>query len=185
MNPSGKLPATFEKKWEDNPTAPYYLQRAENKTPYSEGIFVGYRGYDEKQVEPQFCFGHGLSYTEFRYGKVTVTPRRVAPDGSITVNLPVENIGSRAGDEVVELYTHQVKASVPRPRKELRGFARVSLEPGEKKAVAVNLSATQLAFYDVKRHQFVVEPGAFDILVGSSSRDIRGKCQLEVVSSAK
>jgi beta-glucosidase len=185
VNPSGKLPATFEKKWEDNPAAPYYLQRADNKTPYTEGIFVGYRGYDEKKIEPQFCFGHGLSYTEFRYGKVTVTPSQVPPTGCVTVSVPVENIGGRAGDEVVQLYVHQSKCSVKRPQKELRGFQRVSLQPGEKKNVTLNLPVEQLAFYDVKSHRFVVEPGTFELLAGSSSRDIRGKCRLEVVPPGK
>jgi beta-glucosidase len=185
VNPSGKLAATFEKKWEDNPTAPYYHLRADNKTPYTEGIFVGYRGYDEKNVEPQFCFGHGLSYTKFRYGKVSVTPSRTTPNGCLTVSLPVENVGKRAGDEVVQLYAHQVKSSVPRPKKELRGFQRVSLKPGEKKTVTISLPVEQLAFYDVNTHRFVIEPGSFELLAGSSSRDIRSKAKLAVLPPVK
>jgi beta-glucosidase len=182
VNPSGKLPATFEKRWEDNPTAPYYHQREDQKTPYTEGIFVGYRGYDEKNVEPQFCFGHGLSYTEFRYGKVQVTPERIPHDGRVTVSVEVENSGQRTGDEVVQLYIHQAKSSVKRPVKELRGFERVSLKPGQKQTVNLTLAADQLAFYDVKTHGFVVEPGAFDVLIGSSSRDIRGQARFEVAA---
>jgi beta-glucosidase len=182
VNPSGKLPATFEKRWEDNPTAPYYHQREDHKTPYTEGIFVGYRGYDEKNVEPQFCFGHGLSYTEFRYGKVQVTPQRVPRDGRVTVSVEVENSGQRAGDEVVQLYIHQAKSSVKRPVKELRGFERVSLKPGQKQTVNLTLAADQLGFYDVKTHGWVVEPGAFDVLIGSSSRDIRGQARFEVAA---
>jgi beta-glucosidase len=182
VNPSGKLPATFEKRWEDNPTAPYYHQREDQKTPYTEGIFVGYRGYDEKNVEPQFCFGHGLSYTEFRYGKVQVTPKQIPHDGRVTVSVEVENSGQRAGDEVVQLYVHQVRSSAKRPVKELRGFERVSLKPGQKQTVNLALAADQLGFYDVKTHGFVVEPGAFEVLIGSSSRDIRGQARFEVAA---
>jgi beta-glucosidase len=185
VNPSGKLPATFEKRWEDNPTRPYYHLQEDHKTPYTEGIFVGYRGYDEKKIEPQFCFGHGLSYTEFEYGKVAVTPKRIPADGQATVSLEVKNTGKRAGAEVVQLYVHPVKSSVPQPAKQLRGFERVSLKPGEKKTVTLALPADQLAFYDVKTRGFVTEPGAFEIMVGSSSRDIRGKGRLEVTAAAR
>jgi beta-glucosidase len=180
VNPSGKLPATFEKRAEDNPTFPYYHLKEGHKTPYTEGIFVGYRGYDEKNIEPQFCFGHGLSYTEFAYGKVAVTPDRVPADGRATVSVEVTNTGERAGDEVVQLYVHPVKSTVEWPPRELRGFERVSLKPGEKKTVSLTLPAGQLAYYDVKTHGFVVEPGAYDIMIGGSSRDIRGRGRLEV-----
>jgi beta-glucosidase len=185
VNPSGKLPATFEKRAEDNPTFPYYHLSENHTTPYTEGIFVGYRGYDEKNIEPQFCFGHGLSYTEFEYGKLEVTTNRIPANGSVTVTVEVKNTGERAGDEIAQLYIHPVKSSVPWPPKELRGFERVSLKPGETKTVSLALPAGQLAFYDVKTHGFVVEPGAFDIMVGSSSRDIRGKLRLEVVAADK
>jgi beta-glucosidase len=185
VNPSGKLPATFEKKFEDNPSTPYYHLRVENKSPYTEGIFVGYRGYDENEVEPEFCFGHGLSYTEFKYGKPQVTPAEIPADGKVTVSVDVKNTGNRAGDEVVQLYVHDRESSVPQPPKELKGFLRVVLDPGETKTVTLTLSAQQLAFWDVKTHGFVVEPGAYDLLVGSSSRDIRGKAKLEVVAAGK
>ncbi len=185
VNPSGKLPATFEKKFEDNPSAPYYHLRADNKTPYTEGIFVGYRGYDEKDVEPEFCFGHGLSYTEFKYGKPQVSPAQIATNGLATVTLEVQNTGARAGDEVVQLYVHDVKSSVPQPPKELKGFVRVNLQPGETKTVTLTLPAEQLAYWDVKTHALVVEPGAYQLWVGSSSRDIRGKAKLEVMAPGK
>jgi beta-glucosidase len=185
VNPSGKLPATFEKRLEDNPTAPYYHLSENHKTPYTEGIFVGYRGYDENNIEPQFCFGHGLSYTKFHYGKVEMSPRSIPADGQLTVSVEVKNTGKPAGDEVVQLYVHPVKSSVSQPPKELRGFARVSLKPGEKKKVTLTLTGDQLAFYDVKTHGFVVEPGEFDIMVGSSSRDIRATGKFEVSGSAK
>src|SRR5208282_6517720 len=95
VNPSGKLPATFEKKFEDNPSAPYYHLRADGKTPYTEGIFGGYRGYDENKVEPQFCFGHGLSYTEFKYGRARVLPEKIPGNGQATVSVEVKNRGKR------------------------------------------------------------------------------------------
>ena len=179
VHPSGRLPATFEKHFEDNPSAPYYHLRDNGKTPYTESIFVGYRGYDEKKIEPQFCFGFGLSYTEFKYGKATVTPEKIAADGQVTVSLEVRNSGKRTGDEVVQLYVHDVKSSVPN-RQELKGFARVSLAPGEKKTVQIPLRANQLANYDVKTQAFVVEPGAYDLMIGASSRDIRAQARLEI-----
>ncbi len=185
VNPSGKLPATFEKREQDNPTYPYYHIKTDKKTPYTEGIFVGYRGYDENKITPQFCFGYGLSYTKFSYHNVQVEPKQIPADGKVTVSVEVKNTGKRAGDEVVQLYIHPVKSSVPWPPKELRGFARVSLQPGEQKTVKLTLAGEQLAYYDVKSHEFVVEPGAFDILVGSSSRDIRGKSRIEVTAPAK
>jgi beta-glucosidase len=180
VNPSGKLPATFEKRWEDNPTFAYYHLKENLKTPYTEGLLVGYRGYDQKNIEPQFCFGHGLSYTDFQYAKVEATPTRIAAGGRTIVSFEVRNAGSRAGDEIVQLYVHPLKSSVSRAPKELRGFDRVSLKPGEKKTVTLTLSADQLAYYDVKTHGFVVEPGEFEILVGASSRDIRGKTRIDI-----
>jgi beta-glucosidase len=126
-----------------------------------------------------------LSYTEFEYGKLEVTTNRIPANRSVTVTVEVKNTGERAGDEILQLYVHPVKSSVPWPPKELRGFERVSLKPGETKTVSLALPAGQLAFYDVKTHGFVVEPGAFDIMVGSSSRDIRGKLRLDVVAADK
>ena len=179
VNPSGKLPATFEKRAEDNPTFPYYHLNGNKQTPYTEGIFVGYRGYDARKVEPQFCFGHGLSYTEFNYGKVEVAPKMIPPLGQATVSVEVGNSGKVPGDEVVQLYVHPVKSSVPQPPKVLRGFERVSLKPGETKTIHFTLAGDQLAYYDVKTHDFAFEPGTYEILIGSSSRDIRGKGRLE------
>lgn len=180
VNPSGKLPATFEKRAEDNPTYPYYHVKTDGKTPYTEGIFVGYRGYDENHVEPQFCFGYGLSYTTFKYGKVRVEPGQTSINGTVTVSVPVKNTGTRAGDEIVQLYFHPANSSVPMPPRELCGFQRVSLQPGERKTVFLTLPVRQLAFYDILTHAFKVDPGAFDLMVGSSERDIRGDVRLKV-----
>ncbi len=180
VNPSGKLPATFEKKWEDNPSSPYYHIKQDGKTPYKEGIFVGYRGYDQNKVEPQFCFGHGLSYTTFTYGSARVTPGVISTDAQAIISLEVSNTGKRAGDEVVQLYVHPRKSSVPMPPKELHAFQRVSLQPGEKKIVNLVLPVERLAYYDVNTHGFIVEPGKYDIMIGASSRDIRAKTGLTV-----
>jgi beta-glucosidase len=190
VNPSGRLPATFEKNFEDNPTSPYYHVRENKKrpgsdvtypaTPYTEGIFVGYRGYDEKKIEPQFAFGHGLSYTEFDFSHVQVSAKKIPSNGQVTVSVDVKNSGKKAGAEVVQLYVHDVKSSVKQPVKELKGFERVSLQPGEKKTVKIQLDANQLAYFDVNTHGWVVEPGEFDVLIGASSRDIRGKASFEV-----
>jgi beta-glucosidase len=134
--------------------------------------------------KPQFAFGHGLSYTQFRYGNLQVSPKQIPANGKVTVSVEVENTGKRAGDEVVQLYVHDVECSVKRPIKELCGFERISLKPGEKKTATFTLAADALAFYDEKsKHDFVVEPGAFDILVGSSSEDIRATGQFEVAAS--
>jgi beta-glucosidase len=130
--------------------------------------------------KPQFAFGHGLSYTSFRYSDLKVTPGRIARDGKATVSLTVENTGPRAGDEVVQLYVHQVRASVKRPAKELRGFERIHLDPKEKRTVKFAMPASELALYDVNAKSFVVEPGAFDVMVGASSEDIRLKTVLQV-----
>ena len=180
VGPSGKLPATFEKRWEDNPCYPYYHLKDDKKTPYTEGIFVGYRGYDEKQVKPQFCFGHGLSYTQFKYGKVDVTPKMMPPGGKVVVTVEVRNTGKVAGDEVVQLYAHPKKSSVKQPPKRLCGFERVSLQPGEQKKVSMILAGDQLGYYDVKTHEFAFEPAEWQLLVGSSSRDIRGKGRVKL-----
>jgi beta-glucosidase len=182
VNPSGKLPATFEKRAQDNPTYPYYHINDNQSTPYTEGIFVGYRGYDENDIKPQFCFGFGLSYTSFKYSKIDVEPKQVPTNGMVTVSVQVKNTGRRAGDEIVQLYIHPRTSSVPWPPKELRAFQRVSLSPGDRKTVTLTLPASQFAYYDVKSHGFVVEPGRFDLMVGSSSRDIREKSSVEVTN---
>jgi beta-glucosidase len=130
--------------------------------------------------KPQFAFGHGLSYTTFGYGGLRLSAPRVAADGTTTVSVTVQNTGKRAGSEVIQLYVHDVEARVKRPAKELRGFERISLAPKQKWTVTFALPASELAFYDEKAKKFVVEPGAFDILIGASSEDIRLKTRLDV-----
>jgi beta-glucosidase len=166
-NPAGRLPYTvYDSLDQIPPQSQYDITKG-----FTYMYFAG---------KPQFAFGHGLSYTTFRYSGLKLSQARVPADGQVTVNLAVENTGARAGDEVVQLYVHDVAASVKRPAKELRGFQRVSLNPKEKKLVAFTLPASDLAFYDEKARKFVVEPGAFDVMIGSSSEDIRLRGRLDV-----
>jgi len=171
-NPSGKLPTTFPRRIQDNPA--YINYPGENgKVLYGEGIFVGYRYYDEKDVEPLFPFGHGLSYTTFAYRHLVLSAAEYGLEEEIKVSVDVQNTGGRAGQEVVQLYVRDLESSLARPKKELKAFAKLALEPDETRTVTFVLGQDALSFYDPARGQWVVEPGAFEILVGSSSRDIR------------
>ncbi len=181
-NPSGKLPTTFPKRLEDNPSFINYPGE-NNKVFYGEGIFVGYRYFDKIGLAPLFPFGHGLSYTTFTYGKL-VAPRRVKAGESFEVKLNVTNSGKREGKEVVQLYVHDVKSRLVRPPIELKGFHKVEMKPGETKTVSFTLTPADLAFYDPDCKAWVTEPGAFEILVGSSSRDIRAKATVTVTSES-
>ena len=173
VNPSGKLPATFEKRWEDNPCFPYYHLRKGNKTPYTEGIFMGYRGYDEKKIKPQFPFGHGLSYTQFKYSKLNLIQNNDPKNPLVTVEFELSNTGDRAGAEVAEIYVQPIKPGVPRPLKELKGFRKVFLQRGEKQKVSIALDKNAFAYYDPDKKDWIAEKGKYKILVGGSSRDIR------------
>jgi beta-glucosidase len=173
VNPSGKLPATFERRARDNPCAPYYQRDAEaGRAVYGEGIFVGYRGYDRNSIEPQFCFGYGLSYTSFEYFDLSVTPE-TAGNEPMLVAFTVKNTGSREGAEVAQVYVGQKAASVPRPIRELKGFVKITLNPGEFRRVTVVLPRAAFSFWHPEKKAWVVEPGAFTISVGASSRDLR------------
>jgi beta-glucosidase len=175
VNPSGKLPFTFPVKLEDAPAMKLGEYPSTPGDPlkqtYKDDIWVGYRYYDTYQVKPQFAFGHGLSYTTFDYGKLAVKP---GPQ-SATVTLTVRNTGKTAGSEIVQLYVKDLKSSVKRPEKELKAFDKVSLKPGETKTVTLQLPATAFQFYDEAKKQWVLEPGQFEVLVGSASDDIRQK----------
>jgi beta-glucosidase len=174
FSPSGKLPMTFDRRWEDNPAHDTYYPRSgdkDKKVEYTEGVFVGYRGYDKSGVKPLFPFGYGLSYTTFAYKNLTVAPAASA-DQSVEVHFDVTNTGSRAGSEIAELYVGDRHSSVPRPKKELKGFAKVSLGPGETRQVTIKLDRRAFAYYDVKQHGWRVEPGDFDLYVARSAADI-------------
>lgn len=148
--------------------------------PYNEGIYVGYRFIDKNGLKPTFPFGHGLSYTTFEYGKATVDKTAGSADDTFTVTVPVTNTGKVNGKEVVQLYISDVKSSVDRPVKELKGFSKIELAPGETKNVSITVSGDDLAFFDADKHEWVVEPGVFEALVGSSSGDIRSKVKFSV-----
>ncbi len=172
VNPSGKLPQTFPKRLQDNPA--YLNYPGENgKVVYGEGIFVGYRYYDKKKIEPLFPFGFGLSYTTFEYSNLHLSAAEIEPEDTLRVFVNVKNTGDRAGQEVVQVYVRDRESSLMRPEKELKGFAKVTLEPGESKTVEVTLNREALAYYDDLARRWVAEAGTFEVLAGSSSRDIR------------
>ena len=189
-NPSGKLPFTFPVKLEDNAAhqvGEYPGNKEElaagkgkdQKNPinitYNEGIFVGYRWHDTKNIKPLFSFGHGLSYTTFEYGKVHADKAQIAQDGKITFTVSIKNTGKREGAEVAQLYISDLKSSAPRPVKELKGFEKINLKPGEQKEVSFTIDKSALSFFDAATHQWVAEPGEFEALVGASSSDIKTK----------
>ena len=186
VNPSGKLPFTFPARLEDVPAhslGQYSAVRSKDVTTvqYNEGIFVGYRWTDrQKKVQPLFSFGHGLSYTTFEYGKPVVDKREMKADEQLTVTVPVKNTGSREGKEVVQLYIRDKKSSVERPVKELKGFCKVSLKPGEEKEVSFTIDRSALSYFDAGSHQWMAEPGAFEAIVAASATDIRGRVEFKL-----
>lgn len=195
VNPSGKLPYTIERKFADSPAVNYKPEGAgwrdridpKNKTQfertlpehpeivYQEGIFLGYRWYDNQKLAVRFPFGHGLSYTTFVYSDLQVKTGRKG----IVVRATITNTGTRSGSETVQLYVRDSEASVPRPVRELKGYAKIQLAPGESKAVEFTLSPVDLAFYDVVQKNWKVEPGEFILDLAASSRDIRLSKQIE------
>ncbi len=179
VNPSGKLPITFLQKWEDSPAYGNY-PGVDGVVHYKEGIFVGYRHFDKNNLEPLFPFGHGLSYTNFSYSDLKITPQKVKKDENVKVNFTIKNIGLREGAEVVQLYLKDIKSSVERPVKELKGFKKVNLEPNEKKLVSLILKPSDMKFFDVCRKDWVAEAGKFKVMIGSSSRDIRLEGEFEL-----
>jgi beta-glucosidase len=174
-NFSGHLPISIEKTWTDNPNHDsYYPAPGTKKVAYSNGVFVGYRGYEHNKVAPLFPFGHGLSYTTFSYGKPVVSPKS-SPGPSYTVTFDVKNTGARAGAAVAQVYVAAVSPKVPRPPKELKGFARVELAPGEQRRVTVELDVRAFSYWDVTTHQWRADAGAYRILVGPSSAETPGE----------
>lgn len=172
INPSGKLAETFPEKLSDNPSFISFPGEMDD-VQYREGIFVGYRYYDHKQIEPLFPFGHGLSYTTFEYSDIKLSSNAINADDELTVSVKVTNTGKVEGKEVVQLYVTDKESSLIRPVKELKGFEKVSLKPGESKNVMFKLDKRAFAFYSEAAHDWLVEEGDFIISVGSSSRDIR------------
>ncbi|WRP17544.1 glycoside hydrolase family 3 C-terminal domain-containing protein [Carboxydochorda subterranea] len=172
VNPSGKLAETYPVRLEDNPS--YLNFPGENgKVFYGEGLFIGYRYYEARGVQPLFPFGHGLSYTTFSYGQASLSRPSIAPGDSLEVQVPVTNTGSRDGEEIVQLYVRPHRSQLPRPVKELKGFARVALAPGETRPASFRLTIRDFSYYDPERGGWVAEPGTYDLLIGASSQDIR------------
>jgi beta-glucosidase len=171
FNPSGRLPISIERRWEDNAVHDsYYPKDGEKKVAYTEGIFVGYRHFDKSGVKPLFPFGYGLSYTTFAYKNLVISP--AAGSGNAAVAFDVTNTGTRAGADVAQVYVGDRHASVPRPVKELKGFARVELNPGETRHVEVTLDRRAFSYYDVKNHKWTVAPGDFDVYVARSAAEV-------------
>ncbi|MEX0885503.1 MAG: glycoside hydrolase family 3 C-terminal domain-containing protein [Phycisphaeraceae bacterium] len=172
VNPSGRLPDTLPRRLEDNPT---HDERrypgVDGKALYEEGVFVGYRHYDKHDIQPSFPFGFGLSYTRFAYDNLRLASKTMRPRETVDVQVDVTNTGDRAGSDVVQLYVGDVEASVPRPVRELKGFEKITLDPGETKTVTLRLTERDLAFYDVDKPGWRVEPGEFTVQVGPHSRE--------------
>lgn len=181
VNPSGKLPFTFPERLEDNAAHAVgeYPGNGEDVT-YKESIFVGYRWADKQKNKPLFPFGHGLSYTNFEYGKAKADKKTMDENGCITFTIPVKNTGKRDGSETVQLYISDKASSLPRPVKELKGFKKVKLAAGEEQLVSFTIDKQALSFYDDTRSEWVAEPGKFEALIGASAGDIRAKVTFEL-----
>lgn len=180
VNPSGKLPITLPEKLEHSPAYINASFDGSRKVRYGEGIYLGYRYFDNLQIAPLFPFGHGLSYTTFEYSDLKL-PEKVGEADEFEVELTVKNTGHVTGKEVVQIYLADPVSSLPRPPKELKGFAKVELEPGEQKTLTFELNPRALSFYHPDKKEWVAEPGRFEVLVGSSSHDIRLKAGFELV----
>lgn len=173
VNPSGKLPVSFEKEWKDNPAYQYYYDPAGTKrVAYKEGIFTGYRYYDTRKVTPAFPFGFGLSYTSFSYSNLYTSVKNIDGKAAVSVSFTVRNTGSRDGAEVAQVYVRDRECAVPRPDKELKGFAKVFLKKGEQKKITVLLNEQAFSYYKIAGNKFGYDPGEFDILIGSSSASV-------------
>lgn len=174
VNPSGKLPISWEKTLAENPSYPYYYEiPGTHKVRYGDGIFVGYRYYVSKNVKPLFPFGFGLSYTSFAFDHLSVSPRQGAsPDGPIQVSFDVKDTGQVSGADVAQVYVGDPSATVERPKMELKAFRRVMLRPGQSRQVSVTLNRRSLAYWDTKSHGWKVDPGKFIVYVGDSSEHV-------------
>ena len=199
VDPSGKLPMTMEKRLRDNPTTANYPTTTDAfSIRYTEGIFVGYRGYEKNHIAPQYPFGFGLSYTTFAYSDLDISPSNQSKEQPLArvsfpeskledkdvvkVSFTVTNTGNRAGAEIAELYVGEKNPSVPRPIKELKGFQKVFLSAGQSKRVTLELDQRSFAFFDTTKHLWVAEPGIYNVLVGASSQDIRLSGQFALTS---
>jgi beta-glucosidase len=185
-SPSGKLPASWPRRWEDSHAFGRYPGSG-GVVGYTEGLLVGYRWFDEKKIEPLYPFGHGLSYTRFEYTGLKLTQGRNEDGPVVWAEFEVRNVGPRDGAEVAQVYVRDEESSLPRPPRELKGFSKVFLKAGEKKRLTVTLPASAFSFYDPARGGWVLEAGEFNVTVGASSRDLRlaGKVRLAQTSLLK
>lgn len=183
-NPSGKLAETFPKQLSDNPSYLFFPGEGD-KVEYREGIFVGYRYYDTKNVEPLFPFGYGLSYTSFEYSNLRVSANKINDTETLSVTVDVKNTGAVTGKEVVQLYVKDVESSVSRPQKELKGFEKVELQPGEVKEITFTLDKRSFAYYHTEIKDWHVESGEFELLVGKSSKEVVLTEKVTVESTAE
>jgi len=191
INPSGKLPFTMAKNWNDFSSVKNYVKNYSKLTlklmfpgtrakhrwksfpiKYEEGIMVGYRHFDTNKIEPQFPFGFGLSYTSFNYSNLRISSSKLSKDESLDVSVDITNSGKREGKEIVQLYIKDLECSLIRPEKELKGFEKITLNPDETKTVKFSINPSHLAFYDDEIHDWRIEPGIFEVLIGKSSRNI-------------
>jgi beta-glucosidase len=194
-NPSGKLPITIEKEFKDSPGYGYlpegetlykdWSDRKEQDHPvydvsYNEGVFIGYRWYEKKNIEPLYPFGHGMSFTTFEYGDLHFSKERFGENDSISVTFTVKNTGKIKGSEIAQLYIQDIKSSVPRPVKELKNFKKVDLEPGQIATVSLQLCKKDFSFWNPATRDWFAEKGKFIIHIGSSSKDIRLTKEIEL-----
>jgi beta-glucosidase len=180
-SPSGRLPISIERRWEDNAVHDtYYPKDASKSVTYNEGVFLGYRHFDKTGIKPAFPFGYGLSYTTFAYKNLSVSPENFSGDQTVTVSFDITNTGDRAGADVAQVYVGQPQASVPRPVKELKGFAKIYLSPSETRHVSITLDRRAFSYYDVKNHRWTADAGEYDIYVARSAAQIElsGKARL-------
>lgn len=181
-NPSGKIPASFEKKLEDSPVYhSYWDNDGDQKVFYNEGIFVGYRYFDQSEIKPRYPFGFGLSYTDFEYSDVSVSKKKINPSEKIKLTVKVSNTGEFDGAEIVQVYVSDTESSLSRPIKELKAFEKVFLKKGETQELEFELEKDAFSFYNPSKHEWETEPGEFEILIGGSSVDIRQKLKIELL----
>jgi len=197
VNPSGKLPITIEKRFEDSPGYPYIpegeklysgwgydmkMKMPQYTVEYDEGVFVGYRWYEAKNIEPLYWFGHGLSYTTFEFGKIKLSTTKLKKGEKLTVQFTLQNTGKTEGAEVAQLYIQDLEASVSRPAKELKNFIKVKLKPGEKKLLTLDIDEDDLSFFDTESSNWKAETGVFKIMVGPSSNQIVQTALFELIN---
>jgi beta-glucosidase len=181
VNPSGKLPDTLAANRDDYSDSGNFPGE-NHEVRYAEGVFVGYRHFDKHNIKPLFPFGFGLSYTTFSYSTLRLSNSKLEPDGSVGASVDITNTGKRAGAEVVELYVHDLYPKIEKPIRELKGFAKVILQPGKTKTVHFQTSPRDLAYFDTAAKQWKADAGDYELQIGASSRDIRRRAVLKLIT---